>query len=60
MINVNRTVLTADEVAELLGLRRDYIYDLCRKNEIPYKRIGKRYLRFNLVDIEKWMHSGTE
>lgn len=56
MIDTNRTVLTADEVGELLGFRRDFIYDLCRRGEIPYKKIGRRYYRFNRADIEKWLH----
>jgi excisionase family DNA binding protein len=48
--------LTVDEVGEMLQMRREQIYNLVRQNEIPHRRIGKRYLRFNLDEIEAWLH----
>jgi excisionase family DNA binding protein len=51
----HRRALTADEVAKILHVRKQEIYNLVRQNAIPYRRIGKRYIRFWLPDIEKFM-----
>lgn len=34
--------MTADEVAALLGLGRQTVYDGCSRGEIPHLRVGRR------------------
>ncbi|MCU0267314.1 MAG: helix-turn-helix domain-containing protein [Acidimicrobiales bacterium] len=40
----DRPTLTVDEVAELLGLSRNSVYDAVRTGAVPSIRIGRRYL----------------
>lgn len=47
-------VLTADEVADLLGVDRKSIYAAARRNEIPHRRLGRRYL-FSRQAILRWL-----
>ncbi len=47
-------LLTADEVAEIIGMRVDYVYALSRRGQIPHLRFG-RTLRFRAETIEAWL-----
>ena len=47
-------LLTAPEVAGLLGMRTDFVYALARRGEIPHLRFG-RSLRFRAETIERWL-----
>lgn len=47
-------LLTADEVAEIIGMRVDYVYALSRRGQIPHLRFG-RTLRFRAAAIEAWL-----
>lgn len=47
-------LLTADEVAEIIGMRVDYVYALSRRGQIPHLRFG-RTLRFRADAIEAWL-----
>ena len=49
-------LLTAPEVAELIGMRTDYVYALARSDQIPHLRFG-RTLRFRVEAIEEWLRS---
>lgn len=44
-------VMTATEVATMLGLPRSTVYELARRGELPCARLG-RTLRFVREDIE--------
>lgn len=48
-----RRILTAPQVARLLGLSRETIYAACRRGEIPHVRIG-RLVRFDAATIRRW------
>ena len=48
-------LLTAVEVAEILQVRVDYVYALCRRNAIPHIRLGERKLRFRRQAIYDWL-----
>lgn len=37
-----RLVLNAGEAAELLGISRALVYELCARGEIPHLRLGRR------------------
>ena len=47
-------LLDAPQVAEILGMRVDFIYALARRGEIPHLRFG-RTLRFRAEAIETWL-----
>jgi excisionase family DNA binding protein len=47
-------LLTAPEVAELIGMRTDFIYRLAREERIPHLRFG-RVLRFRSEAITRWL-----
>jgi excisionase family DNA binding protein len=49
-----RHLLDAEHVAEILGMRVDYIYRLARRDEIPHLRFG-RTLRFRAEAIDRWL-----
>lgn len=51
-----KTVLTVDEAAEFLKMKKAHVYSLVRQNAIPYKRIGSRFIRFWKADLEEYMH----
>lgn len=47
-------LLTAEEVAEIIGMRVDYVYALSRRGQIPHLRFG-RTLRFRAQAIDAWL-----
>lgn len=47
-------VLTVEEVAEILRLGRNAIYEAVGRAEIPHRRIGKR-IRFSRRAIAAWL-----
>jgi excisionase family DNA binding protein len=51
---VTERLLTAEDVAELIGMRVDYVYRLAREDRIPHLRFG-RVLRFRSKAIEAWL-----
>jgi excisionase family DNA binding protein len=51
IVPLDRQLLTAEEVAELLRLPVSTIYDLARTGRLPNLRIG-RALRFSPSDLE--------
>lgn len=44
-------LLTAQEAAELLSLKVGTIRDMTYRKEIPYVKIGKRGVRYRLIDL---------
>lgn len=55
---MERQILVADEVAELLRIDRQRVYELVRTNQIPVIRLGERQYRFSAQAIEKFLNSG--
>lgn len=51
-------ILVADEVAELLRVDRQRVYELARRKLIPVIRVGERQYRFSKYAIEKWLEKG--
>lgn len=47
-------LLTADEVAQRLGMRTDWVSAEARADRIPHVRLG-RYRRFRESAIEAWL-----
>ncbi len=47
-------VLNVDQVAELLGLGRNTVYDAVNRNEIPHRRVGRRLI-FSRTAVMQWL-----
>lgn len=56
---VDPDILTADEVAELLGLSRVATYEGAARREIPSCRVGRRIL-FSRRAILAWLHGDRQ
>ncbi len=48
-------LLRTEEVAALLGISRAWVYELVRRGEIPYVKMGKRAVRFPAEELEAWV-----
>jgi excisionase family DNA binding protein len=55
---MERQILLADEVAEMLRVDRQRVYELVRRNAIPVIRIGERQYRFDAEAIRQWIERG--
>jgi excisionase family DNA binding protein len=55
---VEQQILIAGEVAELLRVDRQRVYELVRQHKIPVIRVGERQYRFNAEAITQWMDRG--
>lgn len=49
--------ITADEVAKILKVTPERVYELCRQRLIPYVRLG-RQIRFEEEQLRNWLSSG--
>jgi excisionase family DNA binding protein len=55
---MDRQILIADEVAEMLRVDRQRVYELARRNAIPVIRVGERQYRFDAEAIRQWIERG--
>lgn len=55
---MEKQILVADEVAELLRVDKQRVYELVRANQIPVIRLGERQYRFSVQAIENFLHNG--
>jgi len=55
---MERQILVADEVAEMLRVDRQRVYELARRNAIPVIRVGERQYRFDAEAIRQWIERG--
>jgi excisionase family DNA binding protein len=55
---MERQILVADEVAEILRVDRQRVYELARRNAIPVIRVGDRQYRFDAEAIRQWIERG--
>ncbi len=55
---MDKQILVADEVAEMLRVDRQRVYELVRRNAIPVIRLGERQYRFDAETIRKWIERG--
>lgn len=49
-------LMTPDEAAALLRVKRHWLYDQCRNKAIPHVRVG-RLLRFHRRELEAYVAS---
>jgi excisionase family DNA binding protein len=55
---MDKDILVADELAELLRVDKQRIYELARTNRIPVIRLGDRQYRFSAQEIQRWLAEG--
>ena len=51
-------ILTPDQLADLLGVTKGWVYEQAALKAIPYHKLGK-YLRFKRLAIDRWMDSAA-
>ena len=51
-------VLVVDEVAAILRVDRQRVYELVRTNKIPVIRLGERQYRFSAEAVKRWLENG--
>jgi len=58
---MEKQILVAEEVAELLRVDKQRIYELTRTNQLPgIIRLGERQYRYSKQAIEGFLHGRTE
>lgn len=55
---MEQELLIAGEVAKLLRVDRQRIYELARTHSIPVIRVGERQYRFDAEAIRNWIEKG--
>lgn len=55
---MEKQVLVADEVAELLRVDKQRVYELVRTRKIPVIRLGERQYRFSSEAVRRWVEDG--
>ena len=55
---MEQQILIADEVAEMLRVDRQRVYELARRDAIPVIRLGMRQYRFDAEAIKQWIERG--
>jgi excisionase family DNA binding protein len=57
---MEKQILVAGEVADLLRVDKQRIYEMCRKNQLPgVIRLGERQYRFSARAIEQFLHGNN-
>ena len=54
LVGMGGQLLTADEVAAYLRVKRSWVYAETRANRIPHVRLG-RYVRYQVDGVELWI-----
>lgn len=57
-MQVEKVVYSVPEVAALLGVSRDKVYQLVRANQLPHKRVG-RQIRIPVRLFQAWIAEPT-
>ncbi len=56
MSHMRDSLLTAEQVADLLGVPRSWVYEQSRRGTIPTVTLG-RYRRYRREAIEEWLRA---
>ena len=51
-------ILIAEEVALIIRVDKQRVYELCRMDQIPFILLGQRQYRFSKQAIENWLANG--
>jgi putative molybdopterin biosynthesis protein len=57
MMNMEQSLLTAEDVARQLRIKKYTVYELIKRGELPSSRVGKQ-VRVSQADIEKYLARG--
>ncbi len=55
---MDNEILVADEIAELLRVDRQRIYELVRQNRLPVIKLGERQYRFSAKAVLRFVERG--
>jgi excisionase family DNA binding protein len=55
---MEKQILVADEVAKILRVDKQRVYELVRTNQIPFIRLGERQYRFSAPAIQNFLNAG--
>ncbi len=55
---MDRQILIAEEVAEILRVDRQRVYQMVRAKAIPFIKLGERQYRFDIQAIERFLQDG--
>ena len=55
---MEKQILVADEVAKLLRVDKQRVYELARRKAIPVIKMGERQYRFDADAINQWLANG--
>jgi len=47
-------LLTADQVAQLLQVHKEWLYDQCNEGKFPHVRLG-RNIRFRPLEVQRYL-----
>ena len=50
-----RTLLTTEEAANYMGIKKSYLHKLMMKKEIPFFKPNGKLCYFDRQDFDKWM-----
>ena len=56
-VSLSEALLSADEVAVLLGVKTSTVYEWVRSGSLPCLRLGPRAIRFTRPLLEEWLAS---
>jgi excisionase family DNA binding protein len=57
-MGIEKVTYTADEVAVFLGISRRFVYELCQRNELPHRRVGKKLI-FSRQQLTQWLNEAN-
>lgn len=53
--NIEPRLLTTQQVAKYMSIPLSTIYAMVQRKQIPFKRFGKKSIRFDRRAIDKWI-----
>ena len=53
----SKEVLTADEAARYMGVKKSYLYKLTMQKMLPFSKPFGKTLYFNRLEVEAWLMS---
>ncbi len=56
---MNLVLITEKELCEILKVDRSFLY-LCRLNGLPFIRLGKKLIRYELNSVLNWYERNSE
>lgn len=54
-----KRLLTIEEASEYLGISKKTLYKWVHERKIPYVKIGRKCLRFDIEKLNKWIEEKT-